>query len=70
MTHEQTENIHLMIRKAETFKDVRQLIENYNYIIYDYINDLLNNYQLEYYKIFKDESIDEYEFKKLVYELN
>ena len=69
MTTEQIENIQLMLRKAETFKNKNELVKNYEYI-FNHIADLLEKYQLEYYKIFTDESIDEYEFKKLVYELN
>jgi hypothetical protein len=70
MSNKQIENVRLMIRKAETFKDTYELSKNYQYIIFNHIGDLLQKYELEYDKIFTDESIDEYEFKKLVYELN
>jgi hypothetical protein len=70
MSNKQIENIQLMLRKAETFKDTKEIAKNYQHIIFNHISNLLEKYQLEYYKIFEDESIDEYEFKKLVYELN
>ncbi len=70
MSNKQIENVRLMIQKAETFKDKNKLVEQYDHIYFNHIGDLLQKYELEYDKIYTDESIDEHEFKKLVYELN